>query len=742
MVDDKNPYFSLASQFVNHTNRHIFLTGKAGTGKTTFLKHIAETSLKKMAIVAPTGVAAINAGGVTIHSMFQIPFGCYLPGTGHDWKLNNDFVTNETLFRNLRLTKPKKELLRELELLIIDEVSMLRADLLDEIDAVLRFVRKRPHLPFGGLQMLYIGDLYQLPPVVRNPEWSVLRNYYNSPFFFDAHVLKENPPVYIELKKIYRQHDEEFIEILNNIRNNEATVADLRRLHQHYRSPGTEHSDDAIITLTTHNAKADNINLNKLNRLSGRTYNYKGIVSGEFPMNALPAEMDLQLKVGAQVMFIKNDTGEIRRYYNGKLALITQLSSDTITVSFKDEPGEFEVPREEWENIRYSYNRSGDNIDKDVLGSYKQYPLRLAWAITIHKSQGLTFEKAIVDAGDAFAAGQVYVALSRLTSLEGLSLRSRILPGCIDTDPKVLDFARSEKSNELLEDELSEGQRTYYHRKLLECFDWTSFAEQVKDHHNSYVDRDLPDETVCMEWIEKVSMKVKGQKEVADKFIRQLEQLIFEEPVAQYGLILNRVRSAHEFFNKDLDELIGSIKIHMTRTRVKSKSRKYIMGLRDFNENVERRKLSLRHALIIAETLSLGEDVMSLPVKLKEAIGENKVEEIVLAKPAKGETFGITLQMFREGKDIPGIASLRGLARSTIEGHLCKFVEEGEIGVEQLVSGDKIARILEVIAEMDQLHSKPIRDKLGEDYTFYEIRAVINHHKRAKKISYDNTAIP
>src|ERR1044072_1971763 len=331
-TDTSNHLFQLAVRFVNQTNRHLFVTGKAGTGKTTFLKYIRENTFKKMAVVAPTGVAAINAGGVTMHSLFQLPMGSFIPAMQTGWNSDKNFNTPHTLLKNLRINNDKKQLLQELELLIIDEVSMLRADLLDEIDCILRHVRKKQHEPFGGVQMLYIGDLFQLPPVVKNDEWDILRQQYRSPFFFDEQALQQSPPLYLELKKIYRQTDEEFIKVLNNIRNNKTTQADLDLLHKHYL-PGYESAENEnYITLTTHNAKADTINQAQLEKLNGNISDCKAEVTGDFNERAYPADVLLQLKEGAQIMFIKNDKGESRRFYNGKIGTISRIAGEEIEV--------------------------------------------------------------------------------------------------------------------------------------------------------------------------------------------------------------------------------------------------------------------------------------------------------------------------------------------------------------------------------------------------------------------------
>jgi uncharacterized protein YpbB len=730
-TDTSNHLFQLAVRFVNQTNRHIFLTGKAGTGKTTFLKYIKENTFKKMAVVAPTGVAAINAGGVTMHSFFQLPFGSFIPGQHSGWNSNNNFNTAHTLLKNLRLNNDKRQLLQQLELLIIDEVSMLRADILDEIDIILRHFRRRLFEPFGGVQLLYIGDLFQLPPVVNNEEWEVLKHHYRSPFFFDAQVIQQKPPLYLELKKIYRQHELDFINVLNNIRNNQTTDADLERLHRHYL-PGYESPDnEPYITLTTHNAKADTINQNQLNKLPGKLYEFKSELKGDFNERALPAEAVLQLKEGAQVMFIKNDKGESRRYYNGKIGTITKITKDDIFVRFADAEHDMLLEKETWKNIRYQYNNEKDKIDEEEVGTFKQYPIRLAWAITIHKSQGLTFEKAIIDAGASFAPGQVYVALSRLTSLQGLVLYSRIQPHCINTDNRVIEFTRLEKEEDQLEQELQEEQKTFIARSLLLTFDWIKLTDALQMHYDEYESRQLPDKNQCIQWAKGVLDSVLKQQEMAEKFTRQLDQLLSAAPQEGYQYLHQRVTAASTWFINAMDETAAAIQSHINEIKVKTKVRKYVTALQQLYLLPERKKHQLKQAVQITEGLLKGINATALLELVEE---QKKSEEIkvveqtekITAKPKKGDSHRTSLEMFREGKSIAEIAQLRNLAQSTIESHLASFITTGEIDIKEIVPEDKIAIILQALEEINPTTSAvtPVKEKLGEAFSYSEIRAV------------------
>jgi hypothetical protein len=467
-LDKENVEFNNATEFVQQTDKLIYLTGKAGTGKTTFLKHIKSITDKNTVILAPTGVAAINAGGVTIHSFFQIPFGPFLP---NDFRLRtNSFSTEskETIYTTFKYQEEKKKIIENLELLIIDEISMVRSDVIDVIDKILRVFRKTNHLPFGGIQVMLIGDTFQLPPIANSNEWNILSQFYKTPFFFSSKVIEENKPLYIELKKIYRQNEQEFIDLLNRVRINKVSTNDFNILNSKY-NPTFVSNDSDYITLATHNNIVKQTNLTKLNQLETELFTFEANVNKIFPDNIMPTDRLLKLKVGSQIMFIKNGKG----VYNGKIGRIKELESNKIVVVYRDKQDEEKtiiVEREEWENIRYKYNREKKKIEEEIIGTFEQYPIRLAWAITVHKSQGLTFEKVIADLGSAFASGQVYVALSRCTSFNGLVLKSELHSNAIRTDLRVLEFAKNETPSTLIAEELSTGKADFNYKKSREHF--------------------------------------------------------------------------------------------------------------------------------------------------------------------------------------------------------------------------------------------------------------------------------
>ncbi|HTM94057.1 MAG TPA: helix-turn-helix domain-containing protein [Flavisolibacter sp.] len=559
-IDSSNTLFTLASDLVNHTFKNIFLTGRAGTGKTTFLKYIRENCPKQMAVVAPTGVAAINAGGVTIHSFFQLPFSPFIPEAKGFIGRNEEITNKHTLLGRLRLNTERRKIMQELELLVIDEISMVRCDVLDAIDLVLRHVRFRHSERFGGVQVLFIGDMFQLPPVVKEQEWTLLRDYYKSPYFFDSHVMKEDPPVYVEFTKIYRQTEENFINLLNKIRNNEMDEEHFYALHDRYQPDFFGGSSDGYILLTTHNEKARQINNEEMSKLPGKIFTYKAEVVNDFPATAFPADELLQLKVGAQVMFIKNDTDKARQYFNGKIGVVTELENDKILVQCKNEPAPIEVSKETWENIRYTFDKSTRQLNEDVLGSFSQYPLRLAWAITIHKSQGLTFEKAVIDAGKAFAPGQVYVALSRCTNLEGMVLHSKINPGSLFADNRIVQFTKNILPVEELQQELVTAKKAYQEKVLSSLFDFRKQVNGVKELQAYLLKHSTSFNAEVFTWADDLLNKFVVLQTTAEKFQMQLKRLFeLTEKTEENTTLQERLKTAANWFSNEIKSIVEYI---------------------------------------------------------------------------------------------------------------------------------------------------------------------------------------
>lgn len=575
ITDTTNDTFQLAADFVNYTSQNIFLTGKAGTGKTTFLKYIRDNSIKNTAIVAPTGVAAINAGGTTIHSFFQLPFGPFLPV--HKNNAGNETINDaHSLINRLRLNNERKAVMQALELLIIDEISMVRCDVLDAIDTILKHVRSQHHKPFGGVQVLVIGDMFQLPPVVKDDEWVLLSPYYDSPYFFSSHVIIRQPLVYVELNKIYRQTDKSFVAVLNQVRNNELDQDGFDLLHSRYDQHFNTAKEEGYITLTTHNNIADDINFKNLNELFGTTYLYEAEIEGEFYEKSYPADVALHLKIGAQVMFIKNDTEKTRRYFNGKIGTVEKIEDGKIFVQCKDETNTIEVKKEKWKNIRYSLNKSNNHIEEDELGSFTQYPLKLAWAITIHKSQGLTFEKAIVDAGAAFAPGQVYVALSRCTTLQGIILKSRITSQSLYTDQRIIAFTETKRSEIVQENILQQGKKQFQQELILEVFNLTAIEKKsdvlldwIKTH--AHIFEDTIEQTIT-EW----NLEIKKLQHFANKFFPVLENY-FENIVLpeQDETLQQRLAGAAKYFSQEFNKLKKAIPQLKTITDSKTLAKEY-----------------------------------------------------------------------------------------------------------------------------------------------------------------------
>lgn len=521
--------YRLAEEFSERTNRCLFITGKAGTGKTTFLKRLREVSPKNIAVVAPTGVAAINAGGMTIHSFFQLPIRTLLPTP----------QSNRQIFAEQRLTQRKRQMLYHLEMLVIDEISMVRADVLDAIDAVLRHYRYRRDVPFGGVQVVMIGDLMQLQPVVNGDEQEVLERYYEGPYFFQSKVMQEVKPVYIELDHVFRQQNADFVRILNEVRENSLSAQSRAMLAARYvpnygnkdryaegvRSKDT-FDDDFHITLTTHNQQADDLNHRRLAELDGREYTFKAEVKKNFPESSYPTEETLTLKEGARVMFIRNDDQKPRRFYNGKLGIVANIGDNAIKVSCED--GEIEVEPMTWENIRYKENAQSGKIEEEMLGTFKQYPLRLAWAITIHKSQGLTFDKVIIDAARAFASGQVYVALSRCRTLEGIILSSPLQQVSLGNDRQVLNYVSSQPTVEQSAAILGSATKEYQLQLFSRIYDVNNLLTMVEQLQR-HVAKCVSFNAETQPFLDELKRQILEMADVSDKFQKQLTKIIYSD---------------------------------------------------------------------------------------------------------------------------------------------------------------------------------------------------------------------
>ena len=465
---ENNPELQLAWQFIENTGTHLFLTGKAGTGKTTFLRRLKEHTPKRMVILAPTGIAAINAGGVTIHSFFQLSFAPFVPET--------TFNSSQTHYR---YSKEKRNIIRSMDLLVIDEISMVRADLLDAVDATLRRYRDREK-PFGGVQLLMIGDLQQLAPVVKDNEWEFLRKYYETPYFFASHALKETAYMTIELKKVYRQSDTFFLSLLNKIRENKADDEVLNELNRRYQPGFQPQKEEGYIRLTTHNNQAQRVNDCELASLPGKAYHFSAEIEGDFPEYSYPADKLLTIKEGAQIMFLKNDPSSEKRYYNGMIGEVVTVNDAGIIVRGKGNKSEFQLLPEEWGNYKYVLNEETKEITEVIEGTFRQYPIRLAWAITIHKSQGLTFERAIIDASASFAHGQTYVALSRCKTLEGLVLSAPLSARAVISDSAVDTFTEDARRNEPDETRYRRLQQSYFLELLSGLFDFLPLELALK----------------------------------------------------------------------------------------------------------------------------------------------------------------------------------------------------------------------------------------------------------------------
>ena len=617
-----NQKLDFVEELVLFTDSHIFLTGRAGTGKTTFLKNLPLKTYKRMVVVAPTGVAAINAGGQTIHSFFQLPFGPQLPENA----LGKASTAKSVAAQYQKLNKKKINLIRSLDLLIIDEISMVRADVLDAIDAVLRRVR-RSQKPFGGLQLLMIGDVHQLAPVAKPEEWEVLSPYYDTPYFFGSQVLKKAPYVCVELEHIYRQHDEDFITLLNKVRNNSMDADCVRLLNSRYMPNFIAHDNEGYITLTTHNYQADQINESKLEAIKEMPLTFKAEVHGTFPENTYPTKEELTLKVGAQVMFVKNDPTPEKAYFNGKIGRLVGYDEKEGSVTVKCGEEYIVVPQLTWQNMEYTINAENQDIEEKEIGSFKQIPLRLAWAVTIHKSQGLTFDKVIVDAGQAFAHGQVYVALSRCTSLEGLVLKTRITSSALVKDYSVDQFVEHLPEKEPTQEKVDQLRHEYELETMLELIDFDGIYKDFGKLMKVIYDNDTLFESTLIQDLSQRRNRIHEELcSVGIKFKSQIQKLHAQAPSCKENHALQeRIIKGVAYFEEHLKAIADGLFDLPFKTDNQAVNEQLTEALKLLGEDITIKEACLE-ACKDGFSIKAYQKTKSLKMIEKEKSGKKKVE--------------------------------------------------------------------------------------------------------------------
>lgn len=747
-MSEHNP-IQTAADFVNGTSRHIFLTGKAGTGKTTFLRDLAVRTHKNFIICAPTGIAALNAGGVTIHSQFLLPLGSFIPDYTHKLTAEQErgFYTREILFKSHPLNTIRLKVLQSLELLIIDEVSMLRADVLDAIDVRLRAAKNNWKRSFGGVQVLFIGDLFQLPPIYKDSDRAVLNKYYPNIHFFSSQALRQEGFVYVELEKVFRQSDDVFIDVLNNLRQNKITERDRSILNEHYR-PDFE-GEDGVITLATHNRQVDQINRTSLDELKGESHFYTADVDGDFPESMYPCDVELELKVGAQVMFIKNDTSLDKRYVNGQLAKVVSLE-DEITVIIDGEQDEYIVAKEKWENSKYLIEEEEINPELSVVGTFYQFPIKLAWAVTVHKSQGLTFDRAVIDVGSAFAPGQIYVALSRLRSLDGLILRTPVPASAVQNDVDVVRFVEDRRVNQNIEEALDAGRKSYITELVLGTFDLDP-TEQKMDKIlrgwpkvlNFSLDR-------LAKWPSTWKEEFASLYNVSKSFKAQLFRLIqegdkhelisrLEKGAAYFETELKaRLKLIYAFqadiqsfkkvksMNTDLEEmdlmLINVLK--RVRTIVEWTKSLYAGGLPEKNVESEKKLRDWRIVSIEKEKIRASED----PELGKGKRRKMKKKVVGEVKTAGESTYEVTYLLVDKGWGVHKIAEKRELTESTVIGHISRGITTGRVELRSILKPSRIEEIAKSYKDYDSL--KEWKEATEDEYSYMELRLVLAHLKK------------
>ena len=731
-MDSELDIADVAFDIVENTKRNVFLTGEAGTGKTTFLKRVLRDTDKRCIVVAPTGVAAINAGGSTIHSMFGLPTRMFLPTMSVvDPNVSQNIPMLQSHFH---YPKPKLDLFKNLDLLIIDEISMVRADLFDAIDHALRFAR-RSQLPFGGVQVLLIGDLFQLPPVVKNEEKPMLETYYESEFFFSSKAYFALNIMQMQLNKVYRQSNRTFISLLNNVRNAQLNDGDFEILQDRYQ-PNFEPDEEGFVTLCSHNSTADAINKEKLAKLPGESFKFHAEIKGDFFESQYPAEPVLELKEGAQVMFIKNDISGEKRYYNGKIAVVSHITQDKIEVVVPNSREIIEVEKDVWQNLKYQYDEVEDRVNQNEVGSFTHFPLKLAWAITIHKSQGLTLEKVIIDAERSFAPGQVYVALSRCVSLDGLYLKSGINGRNIFIDPRIVEYSQHHVSTHDLPDILEQEKRQFGKDKLLKIYDFDhlrvfvySWKQRLLAKHGLEFPQDLND------WSELAISTLYELNRVAEKFQYQINQT-FEDNKLNADLLdalTERCTKATQYFVAKLDEnCLNQLKLLLNAYTLKSKQKKW----RKEVEALSHVLFAKRHQLVYVTYRSIRLCTLEMPFSFT---GDKKPDqnEVVPAETQTSlkknkntensvipETVQLTVESYKKTKSFTKTAEERGFVVSTIESHLIRAVEVGLMRKSDFLDDQTINEIRGAKENIEQKLSE-IKAKFNDKYSYFELKLAL-----------------
>jgi hypothetical protein len=733
---ESNQELRTAWEFIEHTDISIFLTGKAGTGKTTFLKTVKEHSMKRMIVVAPTGVAAINAGGVTIHSFFQIPLSPYIPGAEMDMRYN--------------FNRTKRNIIRTLDMVVIDEISMVRADLLDAVDCMLRRFRD-PTQPFGGVQLVMIGDLQQLTPVVTPKEAELLKSYYDTPYFFSSKALQQINYVTIMLTHVYRQNDNTFINILNDVRDGHLSPEDIERLNDRVKPVFMPKEEEGYIRLTTHNRFADNYNETKLRNLPGRRYDYQAEIEGIFPEYSYPTDVSLELKLGAQVMFVKNDPSEYHEYYNGLIGHISKISEREIEVKCPGIDRPIHVEPQVWENATYDLNPETKVIETKVQGTFRQYPLRLAWAITIHKSQGLTFERAIIDVAQAFASGQVYVAISRCKSMEGLVLTSPISNRVIINDGRVANYiAHQQEATTASIEQLPRLKEEYLKNLLLELFNFQDIYRGEQQVHRHLLEFFHDFDTLTKLHGNAIETLDKQVLKVAQTWMNVIRKMPFN--ALHDEEFLERVERSAGYFRRTLLDTLQEL---LEQTKVASSGNKQAMNRMDelYKNLLISFKAKCRLLRVMEDTpFSVPDYLKAKQETLLDAMDEvspgsakrsrkrksdnsSPFEDKEPKKPKEPKipTHIISYNLFKEGKSIEEIASERGLKESTIAGHLVRFVVSGDLRLEQFVSPEKARNIRRVIASLGPTNRlSDIKKYCPDSISYADIRFVLEYDKVKK----------